>query len=337
MDTTNMIEGLDDNVQGLEDLLSDNKPIARLSPSPLRDLDEISVSYSSEGSAEVFTTEATYDSTFFEPLGQSDNEAQAHNKAQANVQSILTENVENRVQIQDKAQANEKTILTEDGDNRAQAQADPAMIQTPLAERKQPILTQQKVMDLIMQHQALPINNTSEGLMATTWATKKQGFTDMLSGFRSPTGTTYRVALDLASVLFVSVAAADANRMSLMAQNEAQQKLVAQAEKHRETLEKVFTLNLKRIREENQKTLDQTVRIREELIRSCQPINNAGMLEKIEGNQGAEIVKYQLKLIQVRAERLDLELQNNREKHESDMLKVLEDNKNKERDLERER
>jgi hypothetical protein len=92
-------------------------------------------------------------------------------------------------------------------------------------------------MDLLMHHQALP-NNTSEGLAASIWATKKQGFKDMLSGFQSPTGTTYRVALDLASVLFVSVAAADANRRSLMAQNEAQQKLVAQAETHRETLEK---------------------------------------------------------------------------------------------------
>ncbi len=159
----------------------------------------------------------------------------------------------------------------------------------------------------------------------------------MLSGFRSPTGTTYRVALDLASVLFVSVAAADANRRSLMAQNEAQQKLVAQAEKYRETLEEEFTLNLKRIREENQKTLDQTVRIREELIRSCQPVNNDGMLEKIEGNQGAEIIKYQLKLMKAQKDRLELELQNSRERHEADMLKVLEDNKNKERDLERER
>ncbi len=166
--------------------------------------------------------------------------------------------------------------------------------------------------------------------MATTWATKKQGFMDMLSGFRSPTGATYRVALDLASVLFVSVAAADANRMSLMAQNEAQQKLVAQAEKE-------FTLNLERIREENQKTLDQTIRIREELMRSCQPVNNAGMLAKIEGNQGAEIIKFQLKFMQARAERLEEQLQSNKEKHEADMLKVLEDNKKKEKDLERER
>jgi hypothetical protein len=201
---------------------------------------------------------------------------------------------------------------------------------------EQPILTQQKVMDLIMQQQALP-NNTSEGFTATTWATKKQSFTDMLSGFRSPTGTTYRVALDLASVLFVSVAAADANRRSLMAQSEAQQKLVEQHEKHRERLEEEFTLNLKRIREENQKTLDQTVKIREELTKACQPGNNNGMVEKIEGHQGADIVKFQLKLMQAQRDRLELELQNSREMHEADMLKVLEDNKKKEKDLERER
>jgi hypothetical protein len=159
----------------------------------------------------------------------------------------------------------------------------------------------------------------------------------MLSGFRSPTGTTFRVALDLASVLFVSVAAADANRRSLMAQNEAQQKLVEQHEKHRIRLEEEFTLNLKRIREENQKTLDQTVRICEELTKSCQPITNDVMLEKIEGYQGAEIVKYQLKLMQAQRDRLELELQNSREMHEADMLEVLEDNKKKEKDLERER
>jgi hypothetical protein len=122
-----------------------------------------------------------------------------------------------------------------------------------------------------------------------------------------------------------------------MAQNEGQQKLVAQAEKHRETLEEEFTLNLKRIREENRKTLDQTIKIREELVRSCKPVNDEGMLEKIEGNQGAEIVRYQLKVMKAQRDRLEQELQDNVEKHKTDMLKVLEDNKNKERDLERER
>jgi hypothetical protein len=253
-----------------------------------------------------------------------DEREKSQDKAQANVD--------------DKEQAHELTVkgIMERAAVRAQAQQNSSNDLTLSSEKEQSILTQRKVMDLLMHHQALP-NNTSEGLAASIWATKKQGFKDMLSGFQSPTGTTYRVALDLASVLFVSVAAADANRRSLMAQNEAQQKLVAQAEKHRETLEKEFTLNLKRIREENKKTLEQTIRIREELIRSCQPVNNDGMLENIEGNQGAEIIKCQLRLMKAQRDRLERELRDNREKHKADMLKVMEDNRNTERDLERER
>ncbi len=108
-------------------------------------------------------------------------------EAQANVQSFRKEDADERVQAHEMTQASDQEILTDNGDDRAQAQPDHAEVPAPLTEREQPILTQQKVMDLIMQHQALP-NNTSEGLTATTWATKKQGFTDMLSGFRSPTG-----------------------------------------------------------------------------------------------------------------------------------------------------
>jgi hypothetical protein len=193
-----MEEALEDGGEDLQRLLEDEKPTHRQFPSPLRDFDEISVSYSSEDSAEVFTTDETVNDTFFETPGQSDNGAQAQYEAQANVQSSRTEDADDRVQTHEMARAGDQTSLTGNGDNMAQAKAEPAEIRTLLAEKEQPILTQQKVMDLIMQHQALP-NNTSEGLMATTWATKKQGFTDMLSGFRSPTGTTYRVALDLAS------------------------------------------------------------------------------------------------------------------------------------------
>jgi hypothetical protein len=39
------------------------------------------------------------------------------------------------------------------------------------------------------------------------------------------------------------------------------------------------------------------------------------MLEKIEGNQGAEIVKYHLKLMRAQRDRLEQELQDNMEKH----------------------
>jgi hypothetical protein len=214
-------EALEDEGEDLQQMLEVEKPIPRLSPSPLRDMDEISVSYSSVVSAEVFTTEETFNAGFFEPQERFDNGAQAQYEAQANVQSSRTEDADERVQARGMARASDRDILTDIGDDKARAQADHDKVPALLAEREQPILIQQKVMDLIMQHQALP-NNTSEDLAATTWATKKQG-KDMLSGLRSPTGTTYRVALDLASVLFVSVVAADANRRSLMAQNEAQQ------------------------------------------------------------------------------------------------------------------
>jgi len=238
-------EGLDDEAEDFQALLDGGVPNHRQSPLPFRGLDtyEDETNYSSDDSTEVFTTGDTFGAAFFDSQMQSDNGAQAQHEAQANLQRSCTESAEEGVQTHEMAQASDQSILTDNGDDRAQAQPDHVEAHALLAEREQPILTQQKVMDLIMQQQALP-NNTSEGLTATTWATKKQGFTDMLSGFRSPTGTTYRVALDLASVLFVSVAAADANRRSLMAQSEAQQKLVEQHEKHREKLEEEFTLNL---------------------------------------------------------------------------------------------
>jgi hypothetical protein len=226
---TVMGENLEDEGDDFQTMLEDGVPNHRQSPLPFRGLDayDIETSYSSEDETEVFANEDTFGTAFFEPQMQSDNGAQAQHEAQANEQRPCTEVEEARVQAHEMAQASIQEILADNGGGRAQAQPDHAEVPAPLAEREQPILTQQKVMDLIMQHQALP-NNTSEGLAATTWATKKQGFTDMLSGFRSPTGTTYRVALDLASVLFVSVAAADANRRSLMAQSEMQQKLVEQ-------------------------------------------------------------------------------------------------------------
>jgi hypothetical protein len=148
---TVMEEALEDGGEDLQRLLEDEKPILRLSPSPLRDMDEISVSYSSEGSAEVFTTEETFNAGFFEPQERFDNRAQAQYEAQANVQISRTEDVDERVQTHEMARASEQNILTDNVDNVAQAQTDPANIPTLMAEKEQPILTQQKIMDLIMQ------------------------------------------------------------------------------------------------------------------------------------------------------------------------------------------
>jgi hypothetical protein len=183
---TNMIEGLNDDEHDLEELLADDKPVGRTSPSPPLDGDE--VDYDDDDPAEVFFTS---DETFIKQAAQISNNCERGSieKAQADGQPFYTEGGDIEAQAQIKAQANDQTILKENGDNKAQALADPALGQILQAEQEQPILTQQKVVDLIMQQQALS-NNTSGIIMASTWATKKQGFTDMLSGFRSPTGTT---------------------------------------------------------------------------------------------------------------------------------------------------
>jgi phage-related protein len=182
---------LGDEGDEFQAMFEDANLAQKQSPPPPRDHYE-ETDYSSEDSNEIaFASDGTYNASFFDQREQSQDKAQA--------------NVDEREKSQDQAQANMDE--REKSQDKAQANVD---------DKEQPILTQRKVMDLLMHHQALP-NNTSEGLAASIWATKKQGFKDMLSGFQSPTGTTYRVALDLASVLFVSVAAADANRRSLMA------------------------------------------------------------------------------------------------------------------------
>jgi hypothetical protein len=72
-----MEEALEDEGDDLQQMLEDEKPIRRPSPSPLRDLYEEETSYSSEDSAEVFPTDETFNAGFFEPQEQFDNGAQA--------------------------------------------------------------------------------------------------------------------------------------------------------------------------------------------------------------------------------------------------------------------
>jgi hypothetical protein len=113
----------------------------------------------------------------------------------------------------------------------------------------QPVVIQQIIMDLIMNHQQ-PIIQPSP-LAKEGWEEKKMSYSRLLDGYESPTGGTFRATLELGSLMFAAVAAESANRISLMAQHDANEKLVKQAEKHREIMEKEFTENLARIKLEN--------------------------------------------------------------------------------------
>jgi hypothetical protein len=168
-----MEEALGGEGNDFQEMLDGGKPILKQSPSPPRDCYEQQTDYGSDGSVDAFTTNATYIARFFDQREQSQDEARA--------------NVDEREKSQTKAQASDPNILADKDEDRAQAQHNPSNDLTLSVEEEQPILTQQKVMDLIMQQQALPTNNTLEGLAATSWTIKKQGFKDMLSGFQSPT------------------------------------------------------------------------------------------------------------------------------------------------------
>jgi hypothetical protein len=133
-----------------------------------------------------------------------------------------------------------------------------------------PVVTQQIIMDLIM-NQPPAIIQPSHLKKDEGWEEKKMGHTRLLDGYESPTGGTFRATLELGSLMFAAVAAESANQISLMAQHDANEKLVKQAERHRERREKDFTENPARVKMENQRTIDETIGIRDEFVQMCKP------------------------------------------------------------------
>jgi hypothetical protein len=90
-----------------------------------------------------------------------------------------------------------------------------------------PVLTQKGLMDII--------SSKPHALMQKMeWEQKKQCYKEMLSGYESPNGTSMNVAVDLTALMFVSAVSESAQMISLMAQSEASDKLMKQAEQHRE-------------------------------------------------------------------------------------------------------
>ncbi len=139
--------------------------------------------------------------------------------------------------------------------------------------------------------------------------------------------------------MFAAVAATSVNRISLMAQQDANEKLVKQAEQHRELMEKELTANLARIREEHQKTIDETIRIRDECAQLYEKANDLGedYLQKVEEHQGGELVRMQLEFMRKRADRYAQEIRDNAERHEQELAQKKALTASKDKDLARER
>jgi hypothetical protein len=183
----------------------------------------------------------------------------------------------------------------------------------------QPVITQQIIRDLIInQRQTIsqPPHSVSEG-----WEEKKLGYSRLLEGCESPTGNTFRATLELGSLMFAAVAAEGANQRILMAQQDANEKLVKQAERHREIMEKEFTEGLARVKMENQRTIDETIRIRDELMQMCKPkiSEEEDYLRRVDDNQSPEIARIQLEVLRKKAARCEKELRENEERHEMEL------------------
>jgi hypothetical protein len=139
--------------------------------------------------------------------------------------------------------------------------------------------------------------------------------------------------------MFAAVAAESVNRISLMAQTRRKREIVKQAEQHRELMEKEFTANLARIRKEHQKTIDETIRIRDECTQLYGKAIDPGedYLQKVEEHQGGELVKVQLEFMRRRADRYAQEMRDNAERHEQELAQEKALSASKDKDLARER
>jgi hypothetical protein len=106
-----------------------------------------------------------------------------------------------------------------------------------------PVLTQKGLMKIIAkQPQAL--------MQKMEWEQKKQCYKEMLSGYESPNGTSMSVGVELTALMFVPAVSESAQMISHLAQSEASDKLMKQAEQHREALEKEFKQNMERMKAE---------------------------------------------------------------------------------------
>ena len=107
----------------------------------------------------------------------------------------------------------------------------------------------------------------------------------MLKGYESPNGNTVSVAVDLAALILMSAVSETSIRNSLQLQQAANEKLLQQAEEHRALAQKQFTEGMARMQAEQEKTIADAARIRNEYAQS---FFFSGLMHKVEGNQKYE-------------------------------------------------
>ncbi len=204
------------------------------------------------------------------------------------------------------------TTVVHEGD----AQADTRQLaeinaNTPVTK---PVLTPKGIMDIVSkQPHAL--------MQKMEWEQKKQCYKEMLSGYESPNGTSMNVAVDLTALMFVSAVSESAQMISLMAQSEASDKLMKQAEQHREALEKEFNQNMERMKAEHDKAITEAMKIRDNYARSTLEAASAvnQTIQKIDQVHSDKVFSFQLETLKKRALKYEQQLVEATEKYEEEL------------------
>ncbi len=130
-----------------------------------------------------------------------------------------------------------------------------------------------------------------------------------------------RASVELAALMVIAAVSENATRVSLTTQREQNEKLVKQAEEHKELVEKEFSESMQHMKAEHNKTFQEAARIREEYAISARMTHETydQMIQKVEGQQSSKVFGLQVDCLKKRANNLERELTEVMEKHEREM------------------
>jgi hypothetical protein len=120
-------------------------------------------------------------------------------------------------------------------------------------------------------------------------------------------------------------------------QEAANDRLLQQAEEHRALAQKQFTEGMARMQAEQEKTISEAARIRDEYAQSARmaQISYESLMNRVENNQSSNVVSLQMSCLKKRSEQYERDLKEINEKHEEELQDKEDMCKRYRRDLER--
>ncbi len=145
------------------------------------------------------------------------------------------------------------------------------------------------------------------------------------------------MAIDLAALIIMSAVSESTIKNSLKMQQASNDKLLKQAEELRVLAQKQFTEGMARMQEEQEKTIAEAARIRDEYAQSAKmaQVSYDSLMNKVENNQSPNVVSLQMACLLKRSQKYEQNLQEINEKHEEELQDEEDMCRRYKRDLER--